>query len=295
MSDRILVLNAGSSSIKFSLFDARAAELALEVKGQLERIAGEGEPAFVARRPDGEVVAERRWPARAWLGHAGALEALLGFLRGALGDGALAGVGHRVVHGGPAFAGPALVDEPVLARLQTFVPLAPLHQPHALRAIRLLRELAPGLPQVACFDTAFHRTAPPVAERYALPGDLFASGLRRYGFHGLSYEHVAAVLPSLGDGAAARGRTVALHLGNGASACALLAGRSVATTMGFSVLDGLVMGTRCGQLDPGAVLWLAAERGLDARAIETLLYDASGLLGVSGLSSDMRTLLASDD
>jgi acetate kinase len=291
--DRILVLNAGSSSIKFSLF-AAGDEPALEVRGEVERLAGEGAPRFVARRPDGSVAAERRWPERTPLGHAGALEALLAFVRGSAGDAPLAGVGHRVVHGGPAFLGPARVDEEVLARLQTFVPLAPLHQPHNLRPIRLLRELAPALPQVACFDTAFHRTLSPVAERFALPEELHEAGLRRYGFHGLSYEHVAEALPAL-DAGAARGRTVVMHLGNGASMCALSAGRSVATTMGFSVLDGLVMGTRCGALDPGVVLWLAGERGLAPRAIEELLYDRSGLLGVSGLSSDMRTLLASDD
>lgn len=292
--DRFLVLNAGSSSIKFSLFLERGDELVLDVRGQFERIAGEGAPRFVARRPDGEVLEDRRWPENAYVGHAGALETLLAFVRGGLGGGALAGVGHRVVHGGVVYEGPARVDDEVLARLQTFVPLAPLHQPHNLRPIRLLRELDPALRQVACFDTAFHRTAPAVAERFALPEELFTAGLRRYGFHGLSYEHVAAVLPSLA-GAAASGRTVAMHLGNGASLCAMLGGRSVATTMGFSVLDGLVMGTRCGALDPGVVLWLAAERGLDARAIESLLYDASGLLGVSGVSSDMRTLLASSE
>ncbi len=293
-ADRILVLNAGSSSLKFALFGARGEELAPELRGQVERLAGEGEPRLVARRPDGAVAAERRWPRGALVGHAGGLEALLAVVGAALGGGRLAGVGHRVVHGGAAFTGPARVDDEVLARLQTFVPLAPLHQPHALRPIRLLRERDPGLPQVACFDTAFHRTAPPVAERFALPEELFQAGLRRYGFHGLSYEHVAALLPSL-DPAAARGRTVALHLGNGASMCALSGGRSVATTMGFSVLDGLCMGTRCGALDPGVLLWLASERGLDARAIEELLYDRSGLLGVSGISSDMRTLLASPE
>ena len=292
--DRILVLNAGSSSIKFSLFESGDDELVLDVRGKFERIAGEGEPRFVARRPDGTVLLERRWPANAHVGHAGALEALLAFVRGASGDGTLSGVGHRVVHGGAAFAGPARVDEEVLARLQTFVPLAPLHQPHNLRPIRLLRDLDPRLPQVACFDTAFHRSLPPVAERFALPEELFAAGLRRYGFHGLSYEHVARSLPSL-DARVARGRTVVMHLGSGASMCALSGGRSIATTMGFSVLDGLVMGTRCGALDPGVVLWLASERGLTPRAIEELLYDGSGLLGVSGLSSDMRTLLASSD
>ncbi|HEY6004877.1 MAG TPA: phosphoketolase [Anaeromyxobacter sp.] len=294
MPDRILVVNAGSSSLKFSLFLERGGEPVLDVHGAIERISGEGAPRFVARRPGGAVVEERQWPAHAHVGHAGAVEALLAFVRGALGDGRLAGVGHRVVHGGDAFTGPVRVDDEVLARLQTFVPLAPLHQPHNLGPIRLLRELDPALPQVACFDTAFHRGLPAVAERFALPEELHAAGLRRYGFHGLSYEYVASALRSL-DRAAASGRTVAMHLGNGASMCALLDGRSVATTMGFSVLDGLCMGTRCGALDPGVVLWLADERGLDPRAIEHLLYDQSGLLGVSGISSDMRTLLPSAD
>jgi xylulose-5-phosphate/fructose-6-phosphate phosphoketolase len=292
MPDAILVLNAGSSSIKFSLFSGDEHGLALELRGLLEGIEGEGAPHLVARRPDGTVLSERHWPERSYLGHAGALERLLPLVRAALGEGELAGVGHRVVHGGVAFGAPVRVDEAVLARLQTFVPLAPLHQPHNLAPIRALRALDPALPQVACFDTAFHRSMPPVAERFALPEALHQAGVRRYGFHGLSYEYIASALPAL-DPAAARGRTVAMHLGNGASLCALQAGRSVATTMGFSVLDGLCMGTRCGALDPGVVLWLADERGLDPRAIERLLYDESGLLGVSGISSDMRTLLAS--
>ncbi len=296
MPGAILVLNAGSSSIKFALFEAgreQGPEPALAVRGLVERLGGEGAPHLVARRPDGGVVSERSWPERAHLDHAGALAELLALVRGQLGGDGLAAVGHRVVHGGTAFAAPARVDEAVLARLQTFVPLAPLHQPHNLAPIRALRALDPSLLQVACFDTAFHRSMPEVAERFALPEALHQVGVRRYGFHGLSYEHVAAALPAL-DPAAARGRAVALHLGNGASLCALQGGRSVATTMGFSVLDGLPMGTRCGALDPGVVLWLADERGLDPRAIERLLYDESGLLGVSGISSDMRTLLASD-
>ncbi len=294
MPDAFLVLNAGSSSIKFSLHVERGGALAPDARGQIERLEGEGAPHFVARRPDGAVLAERDWPERSHLGHAGAVMHLLDFVRGALGARTLAGVGHRVVNGGTAFTAPVRIDDAVLARLQTFVPLAPLHQPHNLGPIRVLLELDRALPQVACFDTAFHRTMPPVAERFALPEELHAAGLRRYGFHGLSYEYVAETLASL-DPAAARGRTVAMHLGNGASMCALLEGRSVGTTMGFSVLDGLCMGTRCGALDPGAVLWLLEERGLDARAVERLLYDRSGLLGVSGISSDMRTLLASPD
>ncbi|WP_242345379.1 phosphoketolase [Anaeromyxobacter terrae] len=294
MPDRILVLNAGSSSIKFSLFREREGALAADVRGQIDGLSAEGEPRFVARRADGALLAERHWPANAYLGHPGAVRVILELVRGALGDGALAGAAHRVVHGGAVFAGPERIDDAVLARLQTFVPLAPLHQPHGLAPIRILRDLDPSLPQVACFDTAFHRTLPPVAERFALPEELHAAGLRRYGFHGLSYEYVASTLGAL-DPAAARGRSVVMHLGSGASMCALQDGRSVATTMGFSVLDGLCMGTRCGALDPGAVLWLASERGLDPRAIERLLYDQSGLLGVSGISSDLRTLLASSD
>jgi acetate kinase len=294
MPDAFLVLNAGSSSIKFSLHVAQGGELVEDVRGQIERIEGEGAPHFVARHPDGVVLQDQVWPERSDLGHAGAVTRLLDFVRGALGEARLAGVGHRVVHGGTAFTAPVRVDDAVLARLQTFVPLAPLHQPHNLGPIRTLRELDRALPQVACFDTAFHRTMPPVAERFALPEELHAAGLRRYGFHGLSYEYVAEALAAL-DPAAARGRTVAMHLGNGASMCALLDGRSVATSMGFSVLDGLCMGTRCGALDPGAVLWLLDERGLDVRAVEHLLYDQSGLLGVSGISRDMRALLASPD
>jgi acetate kinase len=291
---RILVLNAGSSSIKFSLFRDQDEDVVADTRGAIERITGGGEPRLVAHRADGAVLAERRWPPDAYLGHGRALEVLLDLVRGAVGQGQLAAVGHRVVHGGTVFTGPALVDDEVLARLQTFVPLAPLHQPHNLRPIRLLREIDPTLPQVACFDTSFHRTVPAVAQRFALPEELHAAGLLRYGFHGLSFEHVARVLPSLAPSAAS-GRTVAMHLGNGASLCALHGGRSVATTMGFTVLDGLCMGTRCGSLDPGVVLWLASERGMDARAVETLLYDQSGLLGLSGISSDMRTLLASAD
>jgi xylulose-5-phosphate/fructose-6-phosphate phosphoketolase len=290
MADAIAVLNAGSSSLKFSLFVERDAGLALEARGQVERI--DDAPRFVARAPDGRILEEAGADAGLRIGHRAALERLLAFLGRALGGGRLGGVGHRVVHGGAAFAEPVLVDEAVLARLQSFVPLAPLHQPQNLAPIRALREIDPALPQVACFDTAFHRSMPPVAERFALPEELHEAGVRRYGFHGLSYEYVASALAALDPGAAA-GRTVAMHLGNGASLCALSGGRSVATTMGFSVLDGLCMGTRCGALDPGVVLWLADERGMDARAVERLLYDQAGLLGVSGISGDMRTLLAS--
>jgi acetate kinase len=197
------------------------------------------------------------------------------------------------VHGGLQYTQPVRVDAGVLAALDRFVPLAPLHQPHNLAAIRAVMHSAPEVPQVACFDTAFHRSNPELAQMFALPYELHEAGVRRYGFHGLSYEYIATVLPEV-DARAAAGRTVVLHLGNGASMCALAGGRSVASTMGFTAVDGLPMGTRTGNLDPGVVLYLMDERGMDVRAIEKLLYQQSGLLGVSGLSSDMRTLLASD-
>ena len=203
------------------------------------------------------------------------------------------GVGHRVVHGGLEFMAPTRVDEDVVERLERYVPLAPLHQPHNLAAIRLLLERLPGVPEVACFDTAFHRTVPEVAQLFALPPRFAAAGVRRYGFHGLSYEYVASVLPSL-DARAAAGRTVAFHLGNGSSMCALAGGRSIATTMGFTAVDGLPMGTRTGAMDPGVLLFMFDELGMNVREVEHLLYHESGLLGLSGLSSDMRDLLASD-
>src|SRR6185436_16984788 len=273
MTDAILVLNAGSSSIKYSLFARGEADLALVDRGQVEGLSAgaKGAPS----------------------GHEEALAGIVDRIRERHGaQHRLAAVGHRVVHGGSEHAAPVRVDAAVLARLEALVPLAPLHQPHNLAPIRLLLERSPALPQVACFDTAMHRSQPPVEQMYALPPELEAAGVRRYGFHGLSYEYIASVLPEV-DPRAARGKTIVLHLGNGASLCALAAGRSVATTMGFSTLDGVPMGTRAGALDPGILLYLMDERGMDARAIEELLYKRSGLLGVSGLSSDMRVLLES--
>jgi acetate kinase len=287
----IAVVNAGSSSVKFSLFLRRGDALDLRLRGQLESLFGR--PHFIAKDAAGTTVAERKWDEGTRLGHDGALVHLVEFLRGH-GDGAhLIGVGHRVVHGGLEFAEPVHIDATVLARLDKYVPLAPLHQPHNLAAIRALAARAPELPQVACFDTAFHRTNPELAQMFALPHALHEAGVRRYGFHGLSYEYIASTLPAI-DAQAAAGRTVVLHLGNGASMCALSNGRSVASTMGFTAVDGLPMGTRTGSLDPGVVLYLIDERGMDARAVEKLLYQESGLLGVSGIASDMRTLLASD-
>jgi acetate kinase len=287
MSDAILVLNAGSSSIKFSLFE----ELTLIARGQAEAI--QTKPRFVARDAAGKQVAEKQWPADTKLGHEGALAHIVDWLKATHGkDHRLGAVGHRVVHGGAEYAAPVRVDAAVLAKLERLVSLAPLHQPHNLAPIRALLGRSPGLPQVACFDTAMHRSNPPVAQMFALPIDLTDAGVRRYGFHGLSYEYIASVLPQT-DARAARGRTVVLHLGNGASMCALQAGRSVASTMGFTAVDGLPMGTRCGAIDPGVILYLMDQRGMDARAVEKLIYQQSGLLGVSGISSDMRALLES--
>jgi acetate kinase len=287
----IAVVNSGSSSVKFSLFLRRGETLDLRLRGQFESLLGT--PRFVAKNAAGDTVAERTWDEGARLGHDGALAQLVEFLRGH-GEGAhLIGVGHRVVHGGLEFAEPVRVDDAVLAKLDKYVPLAPLHQPHNLASIRALAARAPELPQVACFDTAFHRSNPELAQMFALPHALHEEGVRRYGFHGLSYEYIASTLPSV-DAKAASGRAVVLHLGNGASMCAMAEGRSVASTMGFTAVDGLPMGTRTGSLDPGVVLYLIDERGMDARAVEKLLYQQSGLLGVSGIASDMRTLLASD-
>jgi acetate kinase len=292
MADLLLVLNAGSSSLKFSAYRVDGGTLDVMVNGVLEELGSAAR--FRARDAGGEQIAARAWPADTPLGHAGAIDFLTGWLREHAGDGRLIGVGHRVVHGGIEHAAPVRVDDAVVARLQTLVPLAPLHQPHNLLPIRLIAERQPGLPQVACFDTAFHRAAPPVSQAYALPAHITDRGVRRYGFHGLSYEYIASCVGEY-DARAAGGKTVVLHLGNGASMCAIDQGRSVASSMGFTAVDGLPMGTRSGALDPGLVLYLMDELNMDARAIEALIYKQSGLLGVSGISSDMRTLAESAD
>jgi acetate kinase len=292
MSQAIAVLNAGSSSLKFSLFEQAGDELELTVRGQAEGL--QTAPRFVAKSASGETLSTRAWDDGTRLGHADALDHIVATLRDRLAGTHLAGVGHRVVHGGLLYSQPVRVDTQVLDDLAQFIPLAPLHQPHNLTPIRLLQERQPTLPQVACFDTAFHRAQPELAQMFALPRELHDAGVRRYGFHGLSYEYIASRLPQL-DPRAAQGRTVVLHLGNGASMCALAGGRSVASTMGFTAVDGLPMGTRCGAIDPGVILYLMDQRGMDARAIEKLIYNQSGLLGVSGVSSDMRTLLASNE
>jgi len=292
MTDAILVLNAGSSSIKFSVFLVEQDQLKLNLNGQIEGLFTS--PRFLAKSTDGTVISEKAWGEGVKLGHDGAIEHLrvfLGELRGKLRP---VGIGHRVVLGGLKYFQPVRVNAQVLADLEQLVPLVPLHQPHNLAPIRLLLQRMPDVPQVACFDTAFHHTNPPLAQMYALPKELNDAGVRRYGFHGLSYEYIASVLPEAAPDAAA-GRTVVLHLGNGSSMCAMNAGKSVATTMGFSALDGLPMGTRCGTLDPGVILFLLDHRKMDVRAIEKLLSSQSGLLGVSGISSDVRNLLESQE
>ena len=292
MNDVIVVVNAGSSSLKFSLFVQASKGLELVARGQAEGLYTS--PRFVAKDGAGDVIEEKAWGEGIELGHAGALDHLIAFLRQWRADYRLAGVGHRVVHGGLEYAKPVRVDASVVAALEKYIPLAPLHQPHNLAPIRLLLERLPTLPQIACFDTAFHRDQPPVAQAFALPQSLTDRGVIRYGFHGLSYEYIAQALPAH-DSRAATGKVVVLHLGNGSSMCAIDAGRSIASTMGFTAADGLPMGTRCGNLDPGVVLYLLDELKMDARAIEKLIYQQSGLLGVSGISSDMRTLEASDE
>ena len=292
MSDAILVLNAGSSSIKFSLFLESGNALELFLGGQIEGLYTA--PKFKAKNADGGSVGEKQWASGEALGHDGALGYLSDFLRQQLGEHPVAAVGHRVVHGGVDYAAPVRLTAEIVNDLEKFIPLAPLHQPHNLTPIRLLLANRPELPQVACFDTAFHHAQPAVAQAFALPPEITERGVRRYGFHGLSYEYIASVLAEY-DPRAAQGRTVVLHLGNGASMCAVKAGKSMASTMGFTAMDGLPMGTRCGNLDPGVVLYLMDELKMDTRAIEKLLYQKSGLLGVSGLSSDMRTLLDSTE
>lgn len=291
MADVIAVLNAGSSSIKFSLFALAGEALELTHRGQAEAI--HTKPRFIAYDRAGQIETDEHLDARS-PGHAAALERLLEFVRARLDGDRLVGVGHRVVHGGADHLAPARVNAALLDDLERLVPLAPLHQPHNLAPIRQLLDRELALPQVACFDTAFHRSNPELAQMFALPHALHEQGIRRYGFHGLSYEYIASVLPEV-DARAANGATVVLHLGNGASMCALRGGRSIATTMGFTALDGLPMGTRSGAIDPGVLLYLMDARGMDARALEKLLYHESGLLGVSGVSSDMRTLLASNE
>lgn len=289
----LLVLNSGSSSIKFALFDAGTQALnepdTLPRQpwwgGQLRGIGSDAPHLHCSGQAPQPLALS---PAHAY---ADGLQQILAAVQRQLGALPLRAVVHRVVHGGPHFHAPLWLTPAQLAELRTLVPLAPLHQPYALDAVQALLEQQPELPQLACFDTAFHHSLPPAETLLPLPQALRAQGLRRYGFHGLSYEYQALTLPQR-YGAVARGRCIVAHLGSGASLCALQGGRSVATTMGFSALDGLMMGTRCGALDPGVLLYLLQQQGLDAAQLARLLYQHSGLLGTSGRSAEPRVLLA---
>jgi len=286
MDDYALVLNAGSSSLKFCVFERPPGESwHLEARGQVEGIGTS--PRLRVKDAAGESMADQ--DVRANDGRE-ALDALATWLRSKYGGSRVLGVGHRVVHGGSRFTGPTVVNEDVLRELHQLVPLAPLHQPHNLAAIEAVYERLPGIPQVACFDTSFHRGQPAVAELVPLPRELREQGLQRYGFHGLSYEYIASVLPQVAP-EVARGRVIVAHLGSGSSLCALREGKSLDSTLGFTALDGLCMGTRPGSIDPGVVLHLFQGLNLTAKEVETLLYKKSGLLGISGISNDMRDLL----
>ena len=289
MTGSILTLNAGSSSLKFALFAAGSATASS--RGEIENLTEA--PHLCARDAQGAVLAEQRWPAGLADPYATALEALMAFAEAHLGRDGLAAVGHRVVHGGASHVAPERVTPALVDALVALTPLDPLHMPVNIAPMRAVSAARPGLPQIACFDTAFHHGMPAVAQRFALPRAVTGDIVRRYGFHGLSYEYIAACLPALSTRLAS-GRVIVAHLGAGASLCALQAGRSVDTTTGFSALDGLVMATRCGSLDPGVLLYLGRQ-GQSWADIEDMLYRRSGLLGVSGLSGDVRTLLASGD
>ncbi len=291
MSDLILTLNAGSSSVKFALFE-KLAEPKLTLKGQVEGI---GADAWLkVKRADGTVAVEHDLDESVIKSPSDALHAIMAELDGLVQDAHVAGVGHRVVHGGVDFDGPVIINSGVLAKLGALTPLAPLHQPHNLAGIAAAQREFPSVPQIACFDTAFHRTHPWVNDTFALPRKFYDEGVRRFGFHGLSYEYIVSAMkedaPFHHDGG-----VVVAHLGNGASMCAIRGGQSVGSTMGFSALDGLPMGTRSGQLDPGVVLYMMDQLNMDAREIERMLYKESGLKGLSGISHDMRVLLASSD
>lgn len=292
MNDYVVVLNAGSSSLKFCAYTRPQREKwRLASRGQIEGIGSS--PRFSAKDGDGGVIADEA------LGNSvrdapSALDALAAWLRQQHQGGHIVGVGHRVVHGGADFAGPVVVTEEVLGKLRDLVPLAPLHQPHNLAAIEAVTARLPGVPQVACFDTSFHRGHGAVADLVPLPKHIRDAGVQRYGFHGLSYEYIASVLPQVAPGLAT-GRVIVAHLGSGASLCALRNGKSIDSTLGFTALDGLCMGTRPGSIDPGVVLYLFQTLALDAATVETMLYKKSGLLGISGISNDMRDLLGNSD
>jgi len=290
--DTILTVNAGSSSLKFRLYEIRASRpLTPMIKGQVDGIGTH--PRLRADTAHGKSLADHAFAPEQLPDVGAAIEVAASWLRETLKVAPIA-VGHRVVHGGPDYDRPIVVDESVVAKLRRYAPLAPLHQPNNLAPIRQLLKMRPELPQVACFDTAFHRGHGPLADRYAIPAFLYAEGVRRYGFHGLSYEYVAGRLSEIAPDIAEK-RVIIAHLGSGASMCALFGGRSVESTMGFTALDGLPMGTRPGQIDPGIVLYLLVEKGMSAEAVHSFLYRECGLKGLSGLSNDVRDLEASNE
>jgi len=291
MKKAILIINAGSSSIKFALFpDAHPLAHDAAVSGQIDGI-GTAETRLLAKNHKHKIIADETL-AGANASHTDAFTELLRWFTASQSEWTIVGVGHRIVHGGDRYSRPVRLDEAALAQLTHYVPLAPLHQPHNLAGVRAIQSLLPDVPQVACFDTAFHRSQPEIAQLFGLPRAISAEGIKRYGFHGLSYEYIARTLGQYSP--RADGRVVVAHLGNGASMTAMVGRKSVATTLGFSTIDGLVMGTRVGTLDPGVVLHLMATKGLGVKEMAHMLHHDSGLLGVSGISQDMRTLLASD-
>ena len=292
MNDYVLILNAGSSSLKFSVFERSETEhWHLESRGQIGGIGTS--PQLVVKNGEGKTLVDRK-PEIQVRDSPDALNALAGWLKFTFGGARVVGVGHRVVHGGARFTGPVVVTPQIIGELRDLVPLAPLHQPYNIAAIEAVSEHLPNVPQVACFDTSFHRTQSAVAELIPLPREICRGGVQRYGFHGLSYEYIASVLPSVAP-EIARGRVVVAHLGSGASLCAINHGKSVDCSFGFTALDGLCMGTRPGSVDPGVILYLFQTLGLSAKEVETILYKKSGLLGISGISSDMRDLVRNDD
>lgn len=293
MSELILTLNAGSSSIKFAVYAVERDRLQQTMKGQVEGIGTR--PHFIAKSADGALLNESYWqPVDAGQGHARAFKQIWSWLASAAEGARILAAGHRVAHGGEAYAQPVLIDAAVIDVLTGLIPLVPLHQPNNLAAIRAVAADHPDLPQVACFDTGFHRGRPTVTEQFALPRALLDRGIKRYGFHGLSYEYIAERLRELAPDVAS-GRVVVAHLGSGCSMTAIKDGRSVETTMSFSALDGVPMGTRCGLLDPGVILFLMREERMGVADLERLLYKDSGLLGLSGVSNDLRDLHRSDD
>jgi acetate kinase len=290
--DTILVANAGSSSVKFQVFGIEQdGGLRRQIKGQMDGIGSR--PRLRVTAADGAVLVDRTYESGTISDVAVALATAGAWLRDELKIHPVA-IGHRVVHGGPDYDRPVRVDQNVLTRLERYVSLAPLHQPYNLAPIRSILARFPDIPQVACFDTAFHRGHGELADRYAIPNHLYAEGIRRYGFHGLSYEYIASALPQVAPDVASK-RVIVAHLGSGASMCALNDGRSVESSLGFTALDGLPMGTRCGQIDPGVVLYLISEKGMSAADVQTFLYKECGLKGLSGISNDMRQLEASND